>query len=179
MMPFDMPFDFLRVLLLLRRKCAIMDRNMKGKDEIGMNIRPMRREDADAVIAMMQVFYASPAVLTDGSVEIFANDVEACVGDSPYAEGYVFDCEGQICGYAMLAKSYSTEFGKPCIWIEDIYVKEAFRGQGMGGAFLRFVQQKYPHAVLRLEAERENGHAVHVYEKCGFRELPYLEMIKE
>ncbi len=144
-----------------------------------MNIRPMKQEDAPLVIDMMRVFYTSPAVLTDGSEEIFARDVQACVGDCPYAEGYVFDEAGVPRGYAMLAKSYSTEFGKPCIWIEDIYIQEAFRGQGMGSAFLSFVKEQYPHALLRLEAERENESAVHVYEKNGFRQLPYLEMICE
>ena len=82
-------------------------------------IRLMTAEDKENVLEMMRVFYASPAVLSNGSEEIFLNDIENCVNESPYLEGYIFEDAGEIQGYAMVAKSYSTEFGKPCMWIED------------------------------------------------------------
>ena len=56
-------------------------------------IRLMIRDDAETIIDMMRVFYASPAVLSNGSEEIFRNDVENCVNDSPYLEGYVIEVE--------------------------------------------------------------------------------------
>ena len=131
------------------------------------------------VMEMMRVFYASEAVLTNGSDEIFSADVDECVGDSPYAEGYVFEVSGEIIGYSMLAKSYSTEYGKRCIWIEDIYLKEEYRGRGYGSEFFRFLEESYPDILFRLEAEEENERAIHVYQKSGFEVMPYLEMKKE
>ena len=142
------------------------------------NIRIMRDADRGSVIEMMRTFYASPAVLSNGSEEIFKADVDACVGDSPYLEGYVFESGGDIQGYAMIAKSFSTEFGKPCIWIEDLYVKSEYRGLGIGSRFLKFIEEKYPNSVYRLEAEAENERALHVYEKCGYAPLPYVELKK-
>lgn len=145
------------------------------------NIRMMTRTDKSEVIDMMRVFYASPAVLSNGSETIFENDVENCVNDSPYLEGYIIeDLEtGVIQGYAMVAKSFSTEFGKPCMWIEDLYIKDEYRGQGIGSDVLKFISDKYSDkAVIRLEVERENERAVAVYKKCGFEELPYMEMKK-
>ena len=139
-------------------------------------IRPMTREDASQVIDMMRVFYASPAVLSNGSEEIFINDVENCVNDSPYLEGYIIENDTIILGYGMVAKSFSTEFGKPCMWIEDLYLKEDARGQGIGSAFLNYIAEKYPDAILRLEVEEENERAIHTYRKCGFEVLPYMEM---
>ena len=127
---------------------------------------------------MMRVFYSSPAVLTNGSEEIFANDVDNCIGDSPYLEGYVFESESGLWGYAMITKSFSTEFGKPCIWIEDLYLKEKFRGRGVGSAFFKFIEEKYPDHVFRLEAEEENGGAIRLYKKCGFEIIPYVELKK-
>ena len=125
---------------------------------------------------MMEVFYASPAVLSNGSSEIFEKDIDNCVNDSPFLEGYIFEEDGIIKGYAMIAKSFSTEFGKPCIWIEDIYVKDAFRGQGIATLFFNYIKEKYAGFLQRLEVERENEKALAVYEKCGFEELPYMEM---
>ena len=143
-----------------------------------MNIRIMKEEDREAVLDMMRVFYASPAVLSNGSEEIFQADIDSCISDSPYLEGYVFEDEGALFGYGMIAKSFSTEFGKPCIWIEDIYMKEEYRGQGVGSAFIRLVEESYPDHVYRLEAEEENERAIHVYKKNGFEVLPYLELKK-
>lgn len=143
-----------------------------------VSVIPMEQKHADEVIKMMREFYASPAVFTNGSEEIFQNDVENCVNDCPYLEGYIFTEDGAILGYAMVAKSFSTEFGKPCIWLEDIYLKPEHCGKGIGSRFLSMMEQKYPDAVLRLEVEEENERAVHVYRKSGFEVLPYLEMKK-
>lgn len=143
-------------------------------------IRMMTAEDRESVISMMRVFYTSPAVLSNGSEDIFINDIENCVNDSPYLEGYIFeDMEDEkIQGYAMVAKSFSTEFGKPCMWIEDLYIRDEYRGEGLGSKFLNYISEKYFDAILRLEVEKENERAVRVYEKCGFEELPYMEMKK-
>ena len=141
-------------------------------------IRSMQPEDKQAVMEMMKVFYASPAVLTDGSAEIFSNDIDACTGDNPYAEGYIIENAGEILGYAMIAKSYSTEFGKPCIWIEDLYLKEKYRGQSIGKLFFDFIASKYTDCIFRLEVEEENRCAIRLYQKCGFNVLPYMEMKK-
>ena len=138
----------------------------------------MEETDRNQVLEMMRVFYASPAVLSNGSEEIFAADVDACISDSPYLEGYIFENAQDIQGYGMVAKSFSTEFGKPCVWIEDIYVKDAYRGLGIGSRFPKFIESKYPNAILRLEVETENERAVNVYQKCGFEVIPYMEMKK-
>lgn len=141
-----------------------------------INIRNMKEIDRNEVKNMMEVFYASPAVLSNGSTEIFENDIENCINDCPYLEGYVFEEDNIIKGYAMVAKSFSTEFGKPCLWIEDLYVKEEFRGQGIGTMFFEYIGGKYEGYVQRLEVEEENERAVAVYKKCGFEEIPYMEM---
>ena len=141
-------------------------------------IRGMEEKDRSRVLEMMRVFYASPAVLSNGSEEIFESDINACLGDSPYLEGYIFENAEGMQGYAMVAKSFSTEFGKPCIWIEDLYVKNEYRGLGIGSHFLGFIEDKYPDSIFRLEVEEENDRAVRVYKKCGYEEIPYMEMKK-
>ncbi len=146
---------------------------------MAFEIRKMVREDAERVTSAMRTFYASPAVSTNGSEEIFRADFEECVGPSPFATGFVFEENGSFAGYGMLTFGYSTEFGARCVWVEDIYVEEAFRGRGIAREFLSRVRKEYPGHLLRLEVEKENAHAVHVYRKAGFEELPYSEMIQK
>lgn len=143
-----------------------------------IQIKMMTSADRNSVLEMMRVFYVSPAILSDGSEEIYRNDFEQCVGENPYVEGYIFENDGKTLGYAMVAKSFSTEFGKPCIWIEDLYMTESARGLGIGSRFLQYIEEKYPNCVLRLEVEANNKRAIHVYKKSGFDVLPYIEMRK-
>ena len=141
-------------------------------------IRNMQEKDRENIIEMMRTFYSSDAVLSNGSDEIFKADFDNCISENPYIEGYVFENSQDIQGYAMVAKSFSTEFGKPCIWIEDLYIKEAYRGLGIGSLFLSYIESKYPNSVFRLEVEAENERAVSVYKKCGYEVIPYMEMKK-
>ena len=143
-----------------------------------MMIRELTAADKDVVIDMMRIFYASAAVYTNGSEEIFENDVENCINENPYLEGYVFEENGVLLGYAMVAKSFSTEFGKPCMWIEDIYLKSECRGQGVGMQFMEYMKEKYPDTLQRLEVEEENETALKLYRKAGFTQLPYMEMMR-
>ena len=137
----------------------------------------IRPNDRECVIDMMRRFYHSPALITNGSEEIFANNVDNCLKNSPYVEGFVFIVEGKTIGYAMLAKSFSTEFGSECIWIEDIYLEEDYRGRGIGSQFIQYVKDTYSDKILRLEAECDNKKAHLTYEKNGFDKLPYMEFV--
>ena len=141
----------------------------------------MEERDRAQVLEMMRVFYSSEAVMTNGSEEIFNNDINECVSESPFAEGFVFtDSDDEhLLGYAMLAHSFSTEYGRPVIWIEDLFLEEDERGKGLGVMLFDMVKEKYPDHIHRLEVEETNLHAIRVYKKSGFTTLPYAGMIRE
>lgn len=141
-------------------------------------IRTMAETDRTCVFEMMREFYNSPAVSTNGSAEIYNSNISNCINGSPYLEGYIFQDGDAIQGYAMAAKSFSTEFGKPCIWIEDLYMKPECRGLGIASDFFEFIERKYPDAIFRLEVEEENENAVRLYKKRGYEAMPYMEMKK-
>lgn len=176
------------------------------QDLAGRPFRKMSRRDRDAVLGMMKDFYASEAVLSNGSEEIFNNDITACVTENPYLEGFVFiekvpveeakselpentsedetapetpAVKENLLGYAMIAHSFSTEYGRPCIWIEDLYLLETARGKGLASQFLEFLAEKYSDHIMRLESENENEHAMEVYKRNGFSEMPYVEMYRK
>jgi ribosomal protein S18 acetylase RimI-like enzyme len=142
------------------------------------SIRAMRQTDKDDILEMMRVFYTSAAVHTNGSEEIYLSDFNNCINSNPYLEGFIIEISNKTAGYLMVAKSFSTEFGKPCIWIEDIYLKEGYRGLRLGKVAIDYVIDRFPEAVIRLEAEEDNERAVKLYKNCGFEALPYLELIK-
>ena len=142
-------------------------------------IRLMKEQDKNEVIEMMTVFYASEAVSTNGSREIFESDFNNCINSCPYLEGYVFEENDNICGYAMVAKSFSTEFGKPCIWIEDLYIKEEYRHKKLGSLFFNFLKENYKDTIQRLEVDKHNVFAIKAYKKNNFEEVDYLQFIRK
>jgi len=156
--------------------------NLQQADRPVFRIRPMRAEDREEVLAMMRVFYDSPALLTTIPDEVLVRNVEASLSDSPYVEGLILEshCPDEdrpvIAGYSMLARSFSTEFGGPCIWIEDLYLKPAYRSQGAGSTLLAYVKDNYDAVITRLEVETENVNAVAAYRKAGYGVLGYTEM---
>ena len=146
-----------------------------------MTIRKLDKQDFEAVFAMMQVFYASDALLIHPDQAVLRRTLTDALGDNPYLEAYGFVQEGALAGYAMVTKSYSTERGGICIWIEDIYIAPEYRHKGYGSSFLAFVEEHYgtQAARLRLEAEPENAHAMQAYQKAGFEILGYTQLVKE
>ena len=145
-----------------------------------MIIRKMNPKDADEVFKMMREFYDSPAVFHTSSDSVLKKDIEDCIGENPFVEGFVFEEQGELLGYAMTAPSYTTEYGGVCIWVEDLFIKPDHRHKGLGSLFFSYLEQQYPHAVrFKLEVEQENKHAIDAYLKKGYDFSPYFEMTKE
>ena len=63
-------------------------------------IRSMQEKDRAEVLKMMQIFYASDVVIHKADDETLQKDISDCVGDCPYVDGYVFEIEGELAGYA-------------------------------------------------------------------------------
>jgi GNAT superfamily N-acetyltransferase len=64
---------------------------------------------------------------------------EAMFGAKPAAEAIVAAIEGRIVGYALYFTTYSTFVGRSGLYLEDLYVRPAVRGQGIGKQLLACV----------------------------------------
>ena len=61
----------------------------------------------------------------------------ALFGSKPVAEALIAELDGEPAGFALFYTSFSTWQCVPGIWLEDLVVRERFRGAGLGGALLR------------------------------------------
>lgn len=57
------------------------------------------------------------------------------------AEVIFAEVQGEIIGFALFFHNFSTFLGRAGIYLEDLYVKEAYRGSGYGKAILRKLAQ--------------------------------------
>jgi GNAT superfamily N-acetyltransferase len=79
--------------------------------------------------------------LADKVVASLENINQTLFADNPKAEALILEVEGKPAGFAVFFHNYSTFLCKHGIYVEDIFVKEAFRGHGYGKAFLKHICQ--------------------------------------
>lgn len=60
----------------------------------------------------------------------------ALFGEAPVAEVLLAEAEEETVGFALFFSSFSTFLGRPGIYLEDLYVRPAYRSRGLGRALL-------------------------------------------
>jgi GNAT superfamily N-acetyltransferase len=70
-------------------------------------------------------------------------------GVRPAAEVLIAELSGDVVGFALFFQSYSTFLGKPGLYLEDLFVRPAARGHGVGGALMS--------ACARIAVQRHYG----------------------
>lgn len=143
-------------------------------------IRKIIQSDKDVFIEMGREFYNSDAVLYNIDDSFHYNTFDELMRSDVYLECYIFETEsGEIAGYALLDKMFSHEVGGMLVWVEELYVRSEFQGNGIGTAFFKYLYENVPAARYRLETEPENNRARALYERKGFKNLEYLQMYRD
>ena len=94
---------------------------------------------------------------------------------------YIREENGDPAGYALLAKMYAQEAGGMAIWLDEFYLDPAFRGRGIGAAFLQWLRQEWEPQVarFRLEVVPSHDRVKAMYARAGFLKMPYDQMVLE
>lgn len=131
--------------------------------------------------AMCRDFFSSPAVCHEIKEKDMKTTFELTQKGSPYLRGLMMTEGDDILGYVLLSFTYSNEVGGMVVWIEELYVKEAYRNQGFGKQALDWIIRKYQDTTkrFRLEVTEENEGAKKLYRSFGFDMLPYQQMTLE
>ena len=142
-----------------------------------MKVRPMTAADKEITIPMVLQFYDGPAVEHAVPVDTIQKVFADAVGENPHLEGFILQDGEQVVGFAYLTFFYACEVAGKVIMIEELFVKEEYRGKGYGQRFMDWLYATYPDVVrFRLEITPENR-AVNLYRRNGFVELTYGQMV--
>lgn len=130
-------------------------------------IREARREDMPAVLELIKEL-AEYENASD-EVEITIEDLEKEGFDHGNFKCFVAEVEGKIEGMALVYFRFSTWKGRT-VHLEDLIVREAMRGTGLGGAlYQQVIKYGNEHGVRRVEwvVSEGNKNAIEFYENTG------------
>jgi GNAT superfamily N-acetyltransferase len=143
-------------------------------------IRMARRADAPALHAMIRAL-AEFEKLTDICVATVADIEDALFGGSPAAEALIAWDNRQPAGFALFFHNFSTFLGRRGLWLEDLFVRDAYRHRGCATALMR--------ALASIAQERRCGRfewavldwnvrAIEFYEGLGATILPDWRIVR-
>jgi GNAT superfamily N-acetyltransferase len=132
-------------------------------------ILPARPEDVPVIVAMIRELADFERLLHE--VRIEAADLRSHLfGERPYAEAALAWDGSDPAGFALWFHNYSTFAGRPGVYLEDLFVRPAWRGRGHGEALIRYLAKvavergcgRFEWAVLDW-----NENALAFYRKLG------------
>lgn len=109
--------------------------------EENIEIRQAELEDVPEILALIKELadyehLSNEVVATEDLLE------ETLFGENANAEVLIAYNVNQILGFALYFRTFSTFLGRPGIYLEDLYVREFARGNGIGEALLRCTAQR-------------------------------------
>jgi GNAT superfamily N-acetyltransferase len=112
------------------------------------NIRKANINDSAMLLTFIKEL-AAYEQLEDAVVGTVDHIKKTLFADNPKAEALILEENGEPAGFALYFHNYSTFLCRYGIYVEDIYVREKYRGKGYGKALLKH--------ICKLAIERDCG----------------------
>lgn len=111
-------------------------------------IRSARPDDMEAVVDLVRelAIYEKLEDQAKATADDFRRNL---FGPRPAAEAVIAEVGGEAVGFALWFTTFSTFRGQPGIYLEDVFVRPAYRGRGIGKAMLAM--------LARLASDRGCG----------------------
>jgi len=143
-----------------------------------MDVRPVTRDDLPALLPLIsdyQRFYGNAAPDDEHNAAFFGAFV------APSERGMLIAAyadDGAVAGYTCLYWTYSSVSASEVVLLNDLYVRPASRGAGVGEALLaaaRDVARERGASHLRWCTELHNRRAQRLYERVGAERVALFE----
>ncbi len=96
-------------------------------------------------------------------------------GERPVVEAQVAECGGEVVAFALFFTNFSTFLARPGLYLEDLYVRPALRGRGIGEALLArlgAIAVERGYGRFEWSVLDWNTDAIRFYERMGATVMP-------
>ncbi len=141
--------------------------------------RSLTPADRPLIEELVRGYYAFDGLTYNPSLHGPALD-QLVTGD-PAAKVWIVEADGTPAGYLILTIGFSMYYGGKDGFIDELFLKEEFRGSGGGAAIMRFADAQAKElglAYLHLEVTETNDRARQIYERRGFAPTGHMLMSK-
>jgi GNAT superfamily N-acetyltransferase len=97
---------------------------------------------------------------------------EALMANPELGGVWLIEMQGDTAGYLCVTLCYSLEFDGRFALLDELYLEEAWRSQGIGAQAIAFAvewSRARGLAAIRLEVEHTNSRAIELYRREGFQ----------
>src|SRR5688500_4328468 len=136
-----------------------------------IDLRLAENNDFATLLPMMADFNAIDGYHFDEATT--TKNLEKFISSEQLGKLWLIYVEENVIGYVVLVACFSFEFKGFTAFIDELYLIESYRGKGIGGQVIDFVEvqaQRMQIKALHLEVERHNEQGKKLYEKKGFKE---------
>ncbi len=138
-----------------------------------LHLRPAVSADVPEILALIHelaLYEKEPDAVRTTEADLLRDGF----GPEPYFRCTMAEWDGHVAGFALYFFQYSTWEGRPALYLEDLFVRPAFRKQGIGKAlFQHLAQVALDRHCTRLQWEclDWNTPALDFYESNGAKVL--------
>jgi len=134
-----------------------------------VQIRKALTTDTGVLISLMEEFYAESNYSFDRQHVISA--FNQLLADSGLGQVWIAEENDTALGYIVLTVGFSMEYGGYDAFVEDLYIRPAYRQSGLGTGLMEVLvaecRRRYVRAI-HLEVDRDNIAAKRLYKRFGF-----------
>jgi ribosomal protein S18 acetylase RimI-like enzyme len=141
--------------------------------------RPGGPADEATLLELMREFYRGEGMAWDEPLARAA--LAGVLADASRGGAVLIEADARVAGYLVVCFGWSLEFQGRDAFVDELYVREPFRGRGLGTRALEVAADLCrAHGVraLHLEVERRNVRAQEVYRRAGFVDREYYLMTR-
>ena len=135
------------------------------------NFKIAEKSDTGTLVEFIREYYEFEHLKFDESIVRTA--LAKILDDDSLGRVWLIQHGDEAIGYVVLTFGYSLEFRGRDAFIDELYIRESYRGQGVGMSVIQFIESVCPSLgiqALHLEVERKNTAAQNLYRKVGFKD---------
>jgi diamine N-acetyltransferase len=125
--------------------------------------------DIDLLLPLMREYYEFDHLEYDS--QRARRTMLALLEDARLGRTWFIETSGETCGYLALCYGYSLELGGRDAYVDEVYLRESWRGRGLGTRALEAAcsaARADGVVALYLEVRQDNVEAQRYYERLGF-----------